>query len=113
MVKGPHLSLGGAVNWGRGLFRIWMVISAIWVAIIFLNVQGLGLLTEALARAIYPSASCIQQLPKLGLNPFDCFASADAAERWRAFGVEGFALPISLLIAGLIGRWIARGFRHG
>ena len=70
------------LNWRRGLFRLWLLVSAAWV----------------MSWAIYFILSAIAQ----ALNTVGDFL---------AIPVVFFGPPIALLLCGMATRWAIRGFR--
>ena len=79
------------MNWARGLFRIWMVISVLWVAIQLANVQPVSRITEVIEanaelgvnRGIYTSEmleTAAQNASRQG--------NFDDADRIRQLGAE-------------------------
>lgn len=69
------------INWRRGLFRIWLLISAAWIMswIIYLLMQGI--------QGEFKTNRDFMQLPVLLLGP-----------------------PVALLIFGVAAGWSFRGF---
>ena len=85
------------MNWRRGMFRLWLVLSAIWiVATVLLN---------------GPIKACFEVRRALGRgNPFDCFVE----EAISGLTIETMLLAlgpvIMTFIIGLILAWIIKGF---
>ena len=78
----PREEAGPAVNWRRGLIRVWLLISAAWIMawIIYLLMQGIS--------GELKSTEDFLQLPVLLLGP-----------------------PVALLIFGIAAGWAFRGFK--
>ena len=81
------------MKWGRGFFRLWAAASAIWFAYIASKFDFVGIIDELL----HPP-------PPPALPPA-------AAEVFGLIALFGFGLPLAVLILGLMGAWILRGFR--
>jgi hypothetical protein len=69
------------VNWRRGLFRVWLLLSASWIMgwIVYLTINGIN---DGLRNSIDPLAIAV-----LLIGP-----------------------PIALLLFGILARWALRGF---
>jgi hypothetical protein len=125
------------MNWRRGFFRLWLVLSAGWVA-------GIGYLDRESLCASYSikaweEARRQEQKSQedyrvcLILHPKDkcelpdfiggnihyenrCLPMGDDAPNWD-LRVEAlkqmFVPPFVVLLAGLVVLWVMRGFRHG
>lgn len=109
-------------NWGRGFFRLWFTLSAIWVAVIGYSTRDdLWLLTQ---RDFLESRSEVSSFsPKSIKEPAradettiaELSRRADAIHqelRAAAFGALGVVVlpPLVTLLAGLLLGWIGRGF---
>ena len=70
------------LNWRRGLFRLWLLVSAAWI----------------MGWAIYVILSVLAQAFK-------------TADEYLAIPVVFFGPPIALLLCGLATAWAIRGFR--
>jgi hypothetical protein len=108
------------MNWRRGLFRLWLAASVLWVFF-----QGWGLYEDEFVprQSAASVAKCLQdrkENPTLG-NPFDCFDNA----RGNPFAdliplgpamvrktILIVAPPIALFLLGYSLLWIGRGFRR-
>jgi len=97
---------------GRGLFRLWVVLSVLWVAVVFWS---------ALSANTFPSLSkpCSELLKVKDdvTGEFLTQADVDDCEAvWRNDQLEylslAFGPPLALLVMGLIVGWIANDFRR-
>ncbi|HET9715780.1 MAG TPA: hypothetical protein VFP60_06305 [Pseudolabrys sp.] len=70
------------VNWRRGLFRVWLLLSAAWIMgwVVYLLVYGI--------RAGFQSSNELLAIPVLLIGP-----------------------PIALMLFGLVAGWAFRGFK--
>lgn len=100
------------VTWGAGLFRLWIVVSTIWLAVF------LTMATASIERP-HPLAA----VPGKTANYFDKFdrqpsqADVSYAKEWHLnqfwqLVAAGTVPPLVLLGLGLAGFWVARGFRY-
>ena len=71
-----------AVNWRRGLIRVWLLLSAAWIMgwVVYLTIYGI--------RAGFQSSGDFLAIPVLLVGP-----------------------PIALLLFGLVAGWAVRGFK--
>jgi hypothetical protein len=79
------------MKWGRGLLRLWAVASAIWFAYIANKFDFVGVIDELW----HPPPQ----------------VTVTATEVFGLIALFGFGLPFAVLILGLMGAWILRGFR--
>ena len=123
------------MNWRRGLLRVWLVLSVLWLCgtachliIEWSTAPPLPNPQGGIAR--YPwqmnwteadQKSCADartKNPSLG-NIFDCFDNpynvvpepSPVAHALKVLLIAGVLPPLALLILGLAGRWIFVGFR--
>jgi hypothetical protein len=107
------------MNWKRGFFRVWLVLSVCW-----LGFWALGIYEHVVERSSAAAAhACFmakKDIPPPG-NPFDCFDGvrgnrfADLIPLPRSISnYVAIALgpPIALLLLGLVTIWVSRGFRR-
>src|ERR1700730_11629026 len=81
--RGVHVTRSAPLNWGRGLFRSWLLISAAWIM-----AWTIYLILSAIAHALTTTGDFL------------------------AIPVVFFGPPIAFLFCGLATRWVIRGFRH-
>jgi len=108
------------MNWRRGLFRFWLVVSLIWIGLVGWYTYETDIAQRQWAAK---AAECAQHRSKnsgLG-NPFDCydgnvrgmFADLIPLEQILMRGaVVAVGPPLAVLFAGLIGGWVLAGFRR-
>jgi hypothetical protein len=97
-----------AVTIGRGLLRLWVVMSVCWVLAI-----------GAITLSTLPPDIRSDDLPdapwEKGFNPDDPYSSTRSMrslERIESGAVLASAPPIVVLVLGLAFAWVVRGFRH-
>lgn len=104
------------MNWKRGLFRLWLIATAVWLVV------GGFTLADGFTATVER-----QRMPP-GVNEYDCLVAKSPCPRWpvkiepdwnvriRALATL-FFLPIAVPLLGWAGfhttTWIARGFRQG
>jgi hypothetical protein len=83
------------MNWWRGLFRLWLILSACWIgAVVFF---------------LSPITACFKVRAVLSVgNPFDCFD--DGVSRTPAVLAIAFAPVLLSFLIGIVGAWVIRGF---
>ena len=100
------------MNWSRGFLRAWIVVSVCWVLAI-----GAALVSSMYEKGL-PIGFPFEALPPL--------PSHEQEMRWVSnwmwweslfgsvllFVTVGMLPPAGLLLAGYVGRWIARGFKN-
>jgi hypothetical protein len=86
------------MNWRRGLFRLWLVTSFLWILWVILFDSA--------------SATCFQVRQRFGLgNPFDCFDPGTVILEFNTRTVLLLFGPVlGSFAAGLIVAWIVQGF---
>jgi hypothetical protein len=120
------------MNWRRGLLRVWMILSAIWV--LFISINRWDQLSE-IFFAIEPPAD--RGAVSLSPGPYACWATRNAdnpfaiitpgadtsadltlAKAWQRciaykleIPVQALAPPLMLLALGLACSWAAKGFK--
>jgi hypothetical protein len=102
-------------RWGHGLFRLWVVLSVLWVSLfgvaIWLEIPiEKPCMYSAATMPIPPPFECTKPAP----NPFDQFDSPQKAEPIE-FKMSVFAKiigpPIFVLLIGCALWWVLRGFQ--
>jgi hypothetical protein len=104
------------LNWTRGLFRLWVLLSVLWIAGVAALASRDPWLVTSYTRA--PTAEEIKDCNDKTPGPWckDSFvAEPTALERAyeiRWYGVGAFGAPIAVLLFGLAGRWVLAGFKR-
>ena len=80
--RGVSTTQSAPLNWRRGMFRFWVLVSAAWIMS-----WAIYLILSAMAQAL--------------TTPEDFFA----------IPIVFFGPPIALLLCGLAARWALRGFK--
>jgi hypothetical protein len=117
------------LNIRRGLLRMWIVLSIVWI--LFVSVSGWSQLAEILA-AVEPPAG--QGAAVLSPGPYACWATrhpdnpnafvpgstgpASLVDAWRQCvaykmhtPLNALGPPVALLVFGYVTAWVIRGFR--
>lgn len=105
------------MNWSRGLFRAWTVASILWV--LAMGVLAVVAANQKMIRHHDPTEAEVSVCQLRGpANVFDCFDQIRTVEApgFSSGIVSGaivmaIAVPLLVLGAGFVGRWIIRGFR--
>ncbi len=107
------------LNLRRGLFRLWLIASAIWIAAVAWVTYVIAISPRLIAVA---ETKCFEASKRAtdGRNPFDCFHGTgmkfdDLTPLWTElapFIAAALAPVFFLLLMGLAGFWVAAGFRH-
>ena len=107
------------VRWGRGFFRLWLVLSVMWVVAIFFIVDT----PKDLSRAyrLHLSMNAEAAAPVAGSSKdslIDAALDEAQAELWtrttqnlRHSASVGFIPPATVLLIGAMIAWALRGFR--
>jgi hypothetical protein len=75
------------MNWKRGLWRVWMVGSVIWIGYWYWEIW-------LICRfGVYPPPRCANEIP------------------WTGLAIISLGGPLIALEVGLVAVWIVRGFR--
>jgi hypothetical protein len=106
-----------AMNWRRGLFRLWLVGSIVWTGLASWHVYDRTLTARERASR---QAACVDERrrkPELG-NPFDCFDGGmefgdlvTAISVARELAVMTVPPIVGSFLMGLAFFWIVTGFR--
>ncbi len=124
------------MNWKRGLIRVWLVCSALWIVGVVAFVAHAPIVATTFS---YPTPTGERSKSPLGRewsaaeikgcvdarksngslgNLFSCgderpepHRSSDFIGNATTVAIVGFSPPIALIVLGLAGVWIARGFR--
>jgi hypothetical protein len=114
------------MNWGRGLFRTWIAVSAIWV--VFIGVLVGPSAWRELTVPPPPSTTDVAPATTADDDPgYQEFLKNLTANGVPAVGgvppplahgvssylYEILAPPLSLLAIGIVAAWVVRGFRSG
>jgi hypothetical protein len=107
------------MNWTRGLIRLWLVVSILWISVVgWLAYLG-GVVPRIAAAKQQACFEARKADPRLG-NVFDCFDGggspfADLVP-WSndifTYGGWAFIPPLVLLFIGILIKWVMAGFRH-
>jgi hypothetical protein len=99
----------------RGLFRLWLVLSVLWIG-------GVGIATwwtfpedNPIVRDICAKANdaeqCAGLLRAAGKNPFEAFDPEERRTAIQFASIEAFVPPVFVLALGSALVWAFRGFR--
>ena len=96
------------MNWRNGLFRVWLLISALWIGAVsfhaFKHFSQRSCVEDMLERMVGDFRDCDAGLPYFG------YPDLILAQRLD-FVIVGLAPIFILLLLGAAGYWIARGFK--
>jgi hypothetical protein len=110
---------GIAMNWRRGAFRVWVVVSTAWILLVGANAYDKIVTPMREARA---SAACAKEReanPELG-KPLDCFEEGQdifadlvpfAPRAVVPHLVAALSVPALLMIVWFVCGWVGAGFR--
>lgn len=106
------------MNWQNGFFRLWLLLSVIWIAYIgwtsFTQYQGQSIaqtevtncLNEkmriATAESLESGSNCFPNDGELYYHPRDFFLNSF---------LSAFLLPVGLLSLGIASKWVLIGFK--
>ncbi len=101
------------MNWKRGILRLWVIISLLWL----LAATGASFLVSSKLeeRTSQPTAAEIAECEEIVPKTFVCFGEVEVVRVWQLppwpqlAGVA--SVPILLLILGAAGYWVAKGFK--
>lgn len=101
-----------------GVFRLWLAASARWTLLVFAHGYQPPQLSklEALRQETEQEACEIDAKNNPAKNPFACFGEAMSPDEVAWIRVNWYAKtilapPAALFAFGLVGFWIAQGFR--
>jgi|SRR5579862_4180881 len=99
------------LTWRRGLFRVWVLASGLWLLVI--GIVWYQECTTERAQTAPAGYIALDQPAISGQITLD--QPAHAADKIRALTITavtlGAAVPFGLLVLGLLIGWAARGFR--
>jgi hypothetical protein len=125
------MTFGQRLNVRRGLLRVWVVASVIWILVV--GVNGWAELSEVFV-AVEPAAG--EGAVTLPPGPYACWVTRNPdnpfnfmrdgylgprsmAEAWQKcvvykmhIPVNALAPPLALLILGYVGEWLIKGFKR-
>ena len=104
------------MNWRKGLVRFWLVFSLLWAALaVWYAYADWWVPRQAAFRATAAREACVAAAKE---NPALCYSGArsfaDLIPVWptiRGYVVLAVLPPAVLLMFGMLGFWIAAGFR--
>jgi hypothetical protein len=86
LAEANRVTSESSLDWSRGLLRLWVVLSALWVAVV----------------------ACGNLFLVIGGEPRSSFQDMPVP----VIGAIAFVPPVLALAFGMAGGWIARGFRR-
>src|ERR1700720_3811923 len=98
----------------RGLFRLWIALSVLWICGVAVTTDWGRLTNSGECAKCQSQEQCFDALKAAGKNPFGAYDPQDIAG-WDEVEVRaGFALipPVFLLALGAASVWVVRGFRQ-
>jgi hypothetical protein len=103
------------MNWSRGLFRLWLVASILWVALVaaisWQDVRGYFELRSA-AQRLGPSATDPSTTTEIARAELMVLRQLDAKWSSVVFAVgTGAGVPVVIFLIGAGVLWAFRGFR--
>jgi hypothetical protein len=109
------------MNWSRGLFRFWVMLSVLWIVAVVITV---ALSNKTLIEWIYQRqnteavVNCVRVAQAGGSTGEFCKSAFSTGgvpvltdEAYR-YGVAALGVPIVVLLLGFGGRWVLTGFRE-
>jgi hypothetical protein len=99
------------INWRQGLLRLWIVLAALWLAVI-----GTVAVLDTSIPSLTKDCSLLRSFNSDQTHePLDDGVVRQCDERWkneRLYLIElAFGPPLAAVIFGLALGWIGRGFR--
>lgn len=122
--------MAGRVNWSRGMFRLWLVLSVMWVVLVFVLArpdqnlslyqrlgEGLEVASGILERSgdelVMPDGAVRPRL-NIEAERMRLMASQEIERRRLIASVSlAFVPPLVILTIGLLLAWAIRGFSRG
>jgi hypothetical protein len=104
----------------RGLFRLWIALSVLWICGVAVTTDWGRLSNSGECAKAKTQEECSAALAAAGKNPFGAYVPdkavmAPAGIAWDEVAVRaGFALipPVLVLALGAASVWVVRGFRQ-
>jgi hypothetical protein len=103
------------MSWRRGLLRLWLLGSALWVGVVAWIAYYSVVVPRQAAATCFETRKADSTLG----NPFDCFDSASPFADlipWSSdimkYGTWAFAPVVATLVLGLSIAWVLAGFRR-
>jgi hypothetical protein len=102
------------MNWSRGVFRLWLVVSVLWS----LAIGGLcwielkegpfstGLVTDTVVSTTGEPVTALEG------NSFRNLVPVDQVISWRRLSLVWFGPPLLTFLFGYTLLWVGRGFRR-
>ncbi|HEX9472522.1 MAG TPA: hypothetical protein VF957_23600 [Bradyrhizobium sp.] len=108
------------MNWRRGLLRLWLLASILWVAfagVVFDLTTAGPALWHSVGSEQRDAACFADPEAYKKKNPFDCFddepsmSQEEARNLVVAFVAAGIGVPVGAVLAFFALVWVGRGFR--
>jgi hypothetical protein len=108
------------MSWRRGLFRLWLVVSLLWIGSIAWETYENVFVPRRSAAAAAACAETRAANKSLG-NPWDCYAGLKGGMFEDLTQVQPILIqrtmvaigpPLGLLLFGMIVGWVLAGFRR-
>jgi hypothetical protein len=108
------------MNWRRGLFRLWLVLSLFWVGIVAYDTYDIVLVPRQMAADAQVCVEARNKNKGLG-NPADCVSNLPGGMFADLMPLEPILIqralaatlpPLVLLLIGVVLGWVASGFRR-
>ena len=114
------------MRWRRGLFRVWVVASVCWIALVSaLTYSALHnpALVAARQKARESACAAAREADRSLGNPYDCFSYPAGSKpppeppepMWPViapYAALGLGVPAGVLVLGSMAIWAAAGFRR-
>lgn len=110
------------MNWRRGFFRLWLVAAVLWLAVFSFVVKDKVAWEAKVLWAnfnCYPTEEELEEMRQRAPEDFvpvigeQCVEHrAERIERLARYGAAMLSPPLGVLVLGIVGFWIARGFRR-
>jgi len=95
------------MNWSKGLFRIWIVLSILWVAFVFSATQH-----WKYDRAITPPyGKTLEQLTDQEINNLEKQHEKKMSRQFRSAVTSTISFPLFSFLIGFSFLWAFRGFK--
>jgi hypothetical protein len=103
------------MSWRRGLLRLWLLVSALWVGVVAWIAYYSAVVPRQTAATCFAAREADRNLG----NPFDCFDLASpfadlipVSSDIIKYGTWAFAPVVATLVLGLSIAWVLAGFRR-